>query len=62
MSFGIGIGDILAVLNLADRLRKEWLDAPDEYNSICARLVRKACDRILSNQLLQHQGHLKCST
>jgi hypothetical protein len=40
MSFGFAIGDLLAVINLADRLRKDWLDAPEEYKCIYDRLSK----------------------
>lgn len=31
MSFGFGVGDFLAVLELANKVRQKWNDAPDEY-------------------------------
>lgn len=44
MSFGFALGDFLAVINLADRLRKDWLDAPEEYKAICVRLGQRALE------------------
>lgn len=34
MSFGFGVGDFLAVLDLAGKIRKQWIDAPVEYMSM----------------------------
>ncbi|KAB8304031.1 hypothetical protein EYC80_005377 [Monilinia laxa] len=34
MSFGFGIGDILAVIELAQKIRKEFSDAPSQYRAI----------------------------
>jgi hypothetical protein len=34
MSFGFGIGDFLSVLDLANKVRQSWVDAPGEYASI----------------------------
>jgi hypothetical protein len=35
MSFGLGIGDFITVLQLADDVRKRFLDAPDQFKAIC---------------------------
>lgn len=34
MSFGIGVGDILAVIKLATKVRKEFAGAPDQFKAI----------------------------
>lgn len=34
MGFGFGVGDVLAVLALANAVRQKWVDAPAEYASI----------------------------
>jgi hypothetical protein len=33
MSFGFGLGDFLAALELANKVRQKWNDAPEEYNT-----------------------------
>lgn len=34
MSFGYGVGDILATLKLADELKKRFTQAPSEFKAI----------------------------
>jgi len=34
MSFGIGIGDILASLRLVNQIRTRFVDAPEQYKAI----------------------------
>jgi hypothetical protein len=34
MSFGFGIGDIVAVLTLASKLRKRFVDSPAQFRAI----------------------------
>jgi hypothetical protein len=34
MCIGFGIGDILAVFDLADKVRQNLVDAPGEYESV----------------------------
>jgi len=34
MSLPVGIGDIIATVDLANRVRQNWVDAPEEYESI----------------------------
>jgi hypothetical protein len=34
MSFGYSIGDIIAVLQLANRARERFLDAPEQFKAI----------------------------
>jgi hypothetical protein len=34
MSFGFSIGDILAVIELASKIRKEFIDAPSQFKDI----------------------------
>lgn len=34
MSFGFGVGDFLAVIELANKVRQKWKDAPEEYDTM----------------------------
>jgi hypothetical protein len=34
MSFGFSVGDIIAVLQLANKVRKQFVDAPDQFRAI----------------------------
>jgi hypothetical protein len=34
MSFGFGVGDFLAVIQLANKIRKEFVDAPSQFRDI----------------------------
>jgi hypothetical protein len=34
MSFGFSIGDIIAVFELANKIRKEFIDAPSQFKAI----------------------------
>ena len=34
MSFGFGIGDFLAAIKLANKIRKEFVDAPSQFKAI----------------------------
>ncbi|KAJ4354490.1 uncharacterized protein N0V89_006227 [Didymosphaeria variabile] len=34
MSFGFGIGDLVAVVKLADKIRERFVDAPSDYKSV----------------------------
>lgn len=34
MSFGVGVGDIIAVSELAGKIRKRFVDSPEEYRAI----------------------------
>lgn len=34
MSFGFGVGDCLAVLQLANRIRERFVDAPEQFKAI----------------------------
>ena len=40
MSFGFGIGDILAVIELARKIRKDFADAPSQFKDISLEYVR----------------------
>jgi hypothetical protein len=35
MSFGFGVGDFLAVIKLASKIRKDFVDAPHQLSAIC---------------------------
>lgn len=39
MSFGFGVGDFLAVINLAKKIRKEFIDAPSQFKEISEECV-----------------------
>ena len=39
MSFGFGIGDFVAVLELTNRIRKEFVGAPNQFKSISDEFV-----------------------
>jgi hypothetical protein len=34
MSFGFGVGDIVALLQLANNTRKQFVDAPSQFKAI----------------------------
>jgi hypothetical protein len=34
MSFGFGVGDFLAVLQLANKVRERFVDAPSQFQGI----------------------------
>jgi hypothetical protein len=40
MSFGFSVGDFLAVLELAKKIRREFIDAPGQFNDISDEYVR----------------------
>lgn len=43
MSFGFGVGDFVSVLELANRIRKEFVGAPSQFKAIsdeCVMLPR----------------------
>lgn len=39
MSFGFSIGDFIAVIELANRLRKDFVDAPSQFKDISDEYV-----------------------
>jgi hypothetical protein len=39
MSFGFGVGDFIAAIELAKRIRKEFVDAPSQFNDISTECV-----------------------
>ncbi|EKV18834.1 hypothetical protein PDIG_07070 [Penicillium digitatum PHI26] len=39
MSFGVGVGDLLSILTLAHKLRRDFVDAPRQFNSISRECV-----------------------
>lgn len=39
MSFGFSVGDFLAVIELAKRIRKVFVDAPDQFKAISDEYV-----------------------
>jgi hypothetical protein len=42
MSFGVSVGDFVAVLSLANKLRKDFVGAPSQYRSIAKEFVPSA--------------------
>ena len=34
MSFGVGVGDIIAVANIANKVRKRFVDSPDQFKAV----------------------------
>jgi hypothetical protein len=34
MSFGFSVGDFIAAIELAKRIRKEFIDAPDQFKDV----------------------------
>ena len=46
MSFGVSIGDFISVLTLANKLRRDFVGAPSQFNSIsreCVDIVHLIC-------------------
>lgn len=39
MSFGFSIGDFIAAIGLANRIRKEFVDAPSQFKAISDECV-----------------------
>lgn len=39
MGFGFSIGELLAVIQLTNKIRKEFVGAPDQFKTICDELV-----------------------
>jgi hypothetical protein len=39
MSFGFGVGDFLAVIDLAQKIRKEFVGAPTQFKDISNECV-----------------------
>jgi peptidoglycan hydrolase CwlO-like protein len=42
MSFGFSVGDFIAVLELANNIRKQFIDAPDQFKAISKEWVVEA--------------------
>ena len=34
MSFGVGVGDIIAVAKIANKVRKRFVDSPDQFKAV----------------------------
>jgi hypothetical protein len=41
MSFGFSIGDFIAAIELANKIRKEFVDAPSQFKDISDECVSK---------------------
>ena len=39
MSFGVGVGDFISVITLANKIRKEFIGAPSQFNNISDEYV-----------------------
>jgi hypothetical protein len=39
MSFGFGVGDFLAVIELTNKVRRDFASAPNQFRGISAELV-----------------------
>lgn len=39
MSFGFGVGDFIAVIELANNIRRDFSDAPSQFRDISAECV-----------------------
>ena len=39
MSFGFGVGDFIAVIELAKKIRKDFVDAPSQFKDISDECV-----------------------
>jgi hypothetical protein len=39
MSFGFGVGDLIAAIELANKIRKEFSDAPSQFTAISDEYV-----------------------
>jgi hypothetical protein len=39
MSFGVGVGDIIKALELANEIRSRFVDAPEQFKAISNELV-----------------------
>lgn len=39
MSFGFSVGDFIAVIELTNRIRKKFVDAPDQFKAISDECV-----------------------
>lgn len=46
MSFGFGVGDFLAVAKLASDIRKDYVDAPDQFRQITSEYVNFESSRL----------------
>lgn len=44
MSFGFSVGDFLAVLELANKIRREFVDAPTQFKDISNEFVTQLAD------------------
>ena len=49
MSFGFGVGDFLAVFELASKIRKEFAGAPRQFKDISAEYVTRAGGPAIAN-------------
>ena len=56
MSFGVGVGDFLAILNLARELRQRFVDAPEAFAQIRDECVPSNKAPLLS--YIQHNTSL----
>lgn len=50
MSFGFSVGDILAVIQLANKLRREFADSPDQFKAISDEYVYQKMWLVFTNE------------
>jgi hypothetical protein len=43
MSFGFSVGDFIAAIELANKIRKEFVDAPSQFKDISDEYVIEVC-------------------
>jgi hypothetical protein len=44
MSFGFSVGDLMGAIELANKIRKEFVDAPKQFKDISDEYVPQAYD------------------
>jgi len=52
MSFGFSIGDFIAVIELANKIRKEFVGAPSQFKDISDEYVSRIYNRWVANSLI----------
>ena len=61
MSFGFSIGDFLAVIELATKIRKNFADAPSEFKGALDVYVHMKQDRLLLTYVFIKSGASRLS-
>jgi len=47
MSFGFGVGDFISAIELANKIRKEFIDAPSQFKDISDELAIQADKQLI---------------